>query len=124
MNKRLTYNIENNVLFLFTKGDYSAQEFIDLLKTALNDSRLPQKFGVIVDARHSIADHTIADIKPIEDELNKWKENIVRLAIVVSTDLHFGITRQSSVYAEFANREVEPFRDMESAIDWVRKKTE
>jgi len=39
MDEKFTYKLQDNILFLNVEGDYSAQEFLDLLKIALNDSR-------------------------------------------------------------------------------------
>jgi len=122
MDGKLTYELQDNILYLKAKGDYSAQEFIELWKNALNDSLVPRRFGVVVDARHSKTSHRIADIKPIHDELRKWNERIARIAVVVQSDQHFGFTRQCSVYDELDGRDVNPFYEIESAIDWVNEK--
>jgi hypothetical protein len=122
MLKKLTYSIKDKIIFLKVEGSYSAIEFLDVLKRALNDSSVSNKFAIIIDARLSEADHRITDIQPIHAELRKWTKRIVCIAVVVQSDLHFGLTRQASAYDEFDGRETEPFRTIESAIDWVNKK--
>lgn len=122
MDATLTYRLQDNILFLKAKHDCTVQEFFELLKIALNDPRLPLRFGIIIDARHCEFCPRIADLKQIHDELKKWYERIARMAVVVQSTLHFGFTRQCSVYAEFEGQEINPFYKIESAISWVNEK--
>jgi hypothetical protein len=121
MDTKLTYRLQDNILFLIAEGDYSAKEFLELLKEALNDPGVPRRFGIVIDARNSETSHRIADIKPIHDELKKRNERIARIAVVVQSALHYGFTRQYSVYAESAGQEINPFYGIESAITWVNE---
>jgi hypothetical protein len=122
MDTKLIYRLQDNLLFLIAEGDYSAREFLELLKDALNDPRIRRRFGIVIDVRNSEIRHRIADIKSIYDELKKWNERIARIAVVVQSALHYGFTRQYSVYAEFAGQEINPFYRIEPAIDWVNEK--
>jgi len=122
MDTKLTYRLQDNILFLIAEGDYSAKEFLELLKDALNDPRIPQRFGIIIDARHSAICSQLADLKWIHDELKKWNEQIARIAVVVQSALHFGFTRQYSVYAESEGQEINPFYRTEPAIAWINEK--
>jgi hypothetical protein len=122
MDASLAYRLQDNIIFLKIEDDCSVQEFYELLKNALNDPRLPRRFGIIIDARHSAICPRIADLKQIHDELKKWYERIARMAVVVQSALHFGFIRQCSVYAEFEGQEINPFYKIEPAISWVNEK--
>jgi hypothetical protein len=73
MDATLTYRLQDNILFLKAKHDCTVQEFFELLKIALNDPRLPLRFGIIIDARHSAICPRIADLKQIHDEYASGK---------------------------------------------------
>ncbi len=122
MDTKLVYRLQGNILFLIAGGDYSAIELFELLKDALNDPRIPRRFGIVLDARNYEASHQIADIRPIYDELQKWNERIVRIAVIVQSALHYGSTRQYSAYAESTGQEINPFYRIEPAIAWVNEK--
>jgi hypothetical protein len=122
MDTKLIYRLQDNILFLIAEGNYSAREFLELLKDALNDPRVPRRFGIVMDARNYETSHRVADIKPIYDELKKWNKRVVRIAVVVQSALYFGFTRQYSVYAESEGQEINPFYRIEPAIVWVNEK--
>jgi hypothetical protein len=124
MSEKLIYWFKDNILNLKTEGDYSAKDFLELLKKALNDPLVPEKIAILVDARLSEANHSITDIQPIKYELMKLRERIVGIAVVVQSDFHFGFTRQASAYSEIDGWETKPFRDIKSAREWLIKRVE
>jgi hypothetical protein len=120
--KRLSYKFEDNILFLKVKGDYSEEEVIQLIKKAMNDTSIPERFPVLVDARLSEVKHKINEQEKIRKEFAEWLEKVMCSADVVQSDLHFGLSRQLSVFEEFEGREAEAFREMEPALAWIKEK--
>ncbi|MFC1535253.1 hypothetical protein ACFL7M_18040 [Thermodesulfobacteriota bacterium] len=120
--RSIPYRIQDNILFLKAESDYSAEEFLDLLKKALNDPGIPKRFTILIDARFSEAKHRIEEIEPIFAELRKWGKRITHVAVIVQSNLHFGLTRQAAFYTGHAGQETMPFREIESAMGWIKEK--
>ena len=122
MQARLSYKFEDSMLFLKVGGEYSIKEVIQLVRKAMNNAGSPERFPVLIDARLSEVTHNLDDLELISKEFSKLREKIICTAVVVQSDLHFGLARQLSVYDEFDGRETEAFRKMEPALAWVKKK--
>ena len=42
-----------------------------------------------------------------------------KCAVLVSTDIHYGLSRMGSVFSESYGAEVNVFRDIKEALDWL-----
>jgi len=119
MNNNLSYRVERDILYLQIKGQNTIDDILGLYERAFADKSTPQKVSIIVDARSSETVSSNEDIERFVNGLRKFSQRIIRQAVVISTDRQFGDTRQASFFAEFDDYEVQPFREVELAIEWI-----
>lgn len=121
---KLSYRMERKTLNIQLGDDNSIKELLKLFDEAFKSPATPDRVAILIDARSSRVNWSDRDIRRIVAELNKWAERIVCGAVVVSTDLPFGATRQLAAYAENRGWNWEPFREIESAKEWLTEKLE
>ena len=119
MNNNLSYWVERDILFLQIKGKNKVDDILGLYETAFADKSTPAKVSIIVDARFSGNQNNEEEKIRFTDGLRKYSLRIIQQAIVVSKDSQFIDIRQTSSYSKSDGYEVQSFREIESARDWV-----
>ena len=116
----LTHQIDRdcNVMFTTAEGPITLQDIC----VHLEEERVQGGLGCaeLIDARSASSAVTREDVHTLVALLRKWSElyELGPTAVVVSTDLAFGMLRMLDILVEeFCV--VQPFRDMEMAQRWL-----
>jgi hypothetical protein len=103
-------------------GKYEPDDVIKTFESALNDPKCPNPASLLVDVRRSetLATAEISDIRRVAEYVGPFARRVGgRVAVVASSDVHFGLSRLGSVYTETVGVEAQVFRDVESAVSWL-----
>ncbi len=118
----VTYEFQGDLLKIELVGKYEPDDVITTFMAAMNDPQCPRPATLLVDVRRSetLATAAVADIRRVAEYVGPYAARVGgRLAVVASSDVHFGLSRLGSVYSEGVGVEAQIFRDPESAIAWL-----
>lgn len=119
----VVHSIHGNLLKLELIGQYQPDDVIAAFMAAINDPNCPNPVALLVDVRKSetLASAAVADIRRVAEYLGPFAKRVGgRVAVVASSDVHFGLSRLGSVYSESVGVEAQVFRDLETAVAWLQ----
>ena len=119
----VTWSLDGDLLRLNLEGHYQPTDIIDAFLSALADRRCPPEVSLLLDTTgsQSLDVRSSGQIRHVAEYLGPYRERIRRrCAIVVSTDLHFGLSRMGSAYSESVGVDARVFRSTAEALEWLR----
>lgn len=119
MSGELAYHISGRVHWITLYGRYSVRAPLNALIRALRDPDAILPARILVDARESNTSHTASEVHMVVEELTPWAPSIDRIAVVASSDLHYGLARMGSILGEGAGVESSVFREYSDALDYL-----
>ena len=118
----LTYSIERELVTVFAEGSFEVGDVLAAFSKIRSefDSSLPLQILIVDQA---------SDFEPKREEVQElargWSEIFrgvpVRIALLVEKDIHYGLGRMASVYAEQHNLPFDVFRHSLDAMQWLSK---
>ena len=121
----VTYKLKGDLLKMELVGENVPDDVIATFEKAVNDPLCPNPVSLLVDVRQSqtLELQPVPEIRRVAEYLGPFRARIGgRAAVVASSDVHFGLSRLGSVYSETVGVEVQVFRDLESAVNWLATK--
>ncbi|HEX2853771.1 MAG TPA: hypothetical protein VHO24_11075 [Opitutaceae bacterium] len=111
-------DVPHRVVFSQGTGVFTHGDFIGHMEALQKNPAFNPDFSQVVDCR----DIGLLDLK--NDQLRDLAAQSIfslraRRAFVVSTELHFGMSRMFAAYRELAGQQVAVFKDMPSALQWL-----
>jgi hypothetical protein len=103
----------------------SVRENTDVLKAwdAINaDVRIEPGSGLLIDNKQSSFNVPGDAVEQLAQELKRRLPKIKTVAILVSSNLHFGMARQFQTLADDA-LDIQVFRDLDTARRWLAERT-
>lgn len=117
------YSFHGDLLKIELVGQYQPDDVITAFMNAMNDPKCPNPAALLLDVRQSetLASAAVADIRRVAEYVGPFAARVGgRVAVVASSDVHFGLSRLGSVYSEGVGVEAQVFRDVESAVAWLK----
>lgn len=113
----------DKVVFAVFEGTVTTEEFWSYRSELANDPAWKPGFDQLVDVR-KISDEvvTVEETRSLAggaSEAIHPRLGDGKLAIVVATDLHYGIARMYEVQSGDSPRPVQTFRDIAPALEWL-----
>ena len=118
----VTYSIKSHLLLMEASDEYPASELPRTFLAALSDPACPPKVALLLDVRgsRSLAKRTVEEIRAVAYFLGPYAERIGgRCAVVVGSEVQFGLGRMGSVHTETVGVKAEIFRDMKPGLEWL-----
>jgi hypothetical protein len=118
----LTYSIENELTTVIAKGAFSVRDVHASFAKIRSefDGAMPLKI-LIVD-RGSEFDPSQKEVQELAKGWGDiFRDVPVRIALLVDKDLHYGLGRMASVYAEQHDVPLDVFRHSLDALQWLSK---
>jgi hypothetical protein len=117
------YSIDSDIVVFQTSGEYGPDELRATLRAALADPALPAKPLILVDIRGSISIQ-----KRSASEIAETARFVAalsaqfgpRLALVVDSDVAYGLMRIAAVHAAQGGVDIQVFREFEPARAWLQ----
>ena len=116
------YELTADLLRLIAEGDYEVDEVTGTFERALTDPKCPDPVSVLLDVRRStsLEKRTPEEIARIVAPLQPHADRIGRrCAVLAASDVHYGLGRMGSVFAEEIGVEARIFREEEPALVWL-----
>jgi hypothetical protein len=118
----LSYSIERELVTVIAEGSFSVDEVLATF------SRIRSEFGGSAPLQILIVDQA-SEFEPNREEVQElargWGRIFrgvpVRIALLVEKDIHYGLGRMASVYAEQQNLPFDVFRHSLDAMQWLSK---
>ena len=115
MSGKVGYELSGRHLVVRVEGSYSIQQLLGALVSGLEALEQEVRALVLIDARASTAARPTADVRAAGVALAAMASRIERLAIVVGSEVHFGLARMASMFAGEVGASSEVFRDLTEA---------
>ena len=119
MTDGLRYEIDGRLITLFLKGNYTVDQLLGLVESALAEVSLPERAMILIDGRESEVDRTTPEVRRIVEAYGVWAPKIERVAVVTGSDAHFGMMRMAEVLSEEKDFDGRVFRSLEPALKWL-----
>lgn len=123
----VTWTLDGDLLRMSLEGHYQPTDIIDAFVSALADGRCPPEVSLLVDTTRSqsLDTRSPAQIRRVAEYLGPYRNRIRgRCAVVVHTDLHFGLSRMGSAYSDTVGVDARVFRSTAEAMDWLGARAE
>jgi len=125
MNNELTYRFEDEIILIKGNGDYSLNAVYELIGEVIQEAETLEKISILYDARGATAGRSNTEVRQfVSDIASHWPGRIHSLATVVSSDDRHALARLGSLYAKVKGCEVEYFRDIKAAKQWIAETIE
>src|SRR5262245_38716971 len=123
----VTWSLDEDLLELNLEGHYAPTDIIDAFLTALADPRCPQELALLLDTTRSesLEKRSPREVRHVAQYLGPYRKRTRgRVAVVVGSDLQFGLSRMGSAYSDSVGVDARGFRARDEALDWLRKTEE
>jgi hypothetical protein len=118
----LTYSIERELITVIAEGSFRVGDVLAAF------AKIRSEFSSSVPLQILILDHG-SEFEPNREEVQEmtqgWGEIFrgvpVRIALLVEKDIHYGLGRMASVYAEQHDLPFDVFRHSLDAMQWLAK---
>jgi len=118
----LTYSIEKEFTTVIAEGSFSVGQVLETF------SKIRSEFDGSRPLQILIVDHG-SEFEPSREEVQElakgwsaiFRDIPVRIALLVDKDIHYGLGRMASVYAEQHDLPLDVFRHSLDAMQWLSK---
>lgn len=117
----VSYHLNEDVVEMTLNGTSAIEDVIKTFHEALDDTKTPEEFVLLLDVRKStsLATRPTSEIIKVAEYLGPFQDRVKRCAVLATENIHFGLSRLGAVYSETAGVMTSVFRDKEEAIDWL-----
>lgn len=116
----MDYHHEDNLIIMTVRGNTPVEKIIATFEQALADPATTLPARILVDASRSTAVRTNAEVEQFSTALSSWKQNIAKISIYVTSELHYGTMRMGTAYSTLSSFDVSPFRTYEEALAFLK----
>ncbi|MBI1371862.1 MAG: hypothetical protein GC159_03760 [Phycisphaera sp.] len=115
---------DEGIMYVTRSGAIDTQDEIAALDARKADPDFRPGLGVLVDCRDVKPDDSVEVIHYLAKHANQHAERLRcgAVAIVVSTDVEFGMARMYEMLTEATHPHTEVFRDPDAALAWLRER--
>ncbi len=117
----IRYEIDGEVLIIRQNGVTDPVLIAETLAAALADAKLLPKSHLLWDATDAPAQASADKMKAFVRSFDEMPQLSGRIAMLVATDLQWGVSRMFSVYAEDAGSTAAVFYEADEAMRWLRE---
>jgi len=118
----ISYKLEDQLLIITTEGDFQPQDLQATFKQVFSDPDFKPGIKILVHDLDSVFVPTPQQIetgaKNIEEIIKKFS---TKMAIVVSSDVNYGMGRMMEIFCEQRDMDVRVFKELENAKIWLEE---
>jgi hypothetical protein len=120
MDMPITYSFVHHAIWLKVRGDALPQEFSEAINQALADEEFRVARPLVFDLQYYTRSPSTGDIRARVKFLEGLGEKISStVVVIVSSTLHYGLSRMFKIIAEQNGVKVEIFKEEDKAIEWL-----
>lgn len=116
------YSIREGLLTMELIGIYESRDVIRRFLDAMSDPECPSPVALLVDVSRSetLATRPAGEIRMVAEFLGPYADRIGgRVAVVASSDVHYGLSQMGAVHSERAGVAARVFRSTDGALRWL-----
>lgn len=116
------YTISGRLLHLYLEGTYAPGDVVTTFDRALEDPALPMDARLVIDVRQSdvFQNRETADIQRVAEAFRPRAHRVGgRCAMLVSSQVQYGVARMGAAFAEARAVEARVFTDLGEALAWL-----
>jgi hypothetical protein len=120
----VSWEIRGSILIVALVGDYSFDEPVQAVTSAISDPNFHPGTSLLIDARLSKTNRNSEDFRERAIWMNTLREKGLssRFAMVISSHTHqFGMARMAATHLDLTGLELEIFKDMDEALLWLSR---
>ena len=118
----VTYTLRSGLLTVKPSGEYTPADFIAAFHAGIDDPDCPTPVALLLDMRESVsfASRSVAEIRGAAEHVGPYADRVGgRVAVLVGSDVQFGLARMGSVFTEGVGVVAEVFREEARALLWL-----
>lgn len=116
----ISYILEDQILIIRTEGEFQPEDLQKTFSMVFSDPGFKAGIKILVHDLDSVFVPTTqqleAGAKNIENIMKRFS---AKMAIVVSSDVNYGMGRMMEIFCEQRNIDVKVFRDFDIAKNWL-----
>lgn len=116
----MKYRIEDRIIIITLVGLYSIEELLALTRKALDDPDAKKPAMILVDASLSKTVRNTAEMESVATIFSGWKDEIGKVAIFVTSEVHYGLVRMGTAFSSYSSFDIAPFRSYEEALAFLK----
>ena len=114
---------EHKLIVLCNYGTTSVEEIMEVSQNLRSDPNYSPTYDAILDNSHFEQAYTSEEIRKLADQRDRSYILPIRLAIIATKDVVFGMSRMYEIMTDGENPvTIGVFRDTDSALQWLNKK--
>jgi hypothetical protein len=117
----ISYELDDQILVIKTEGDFQPKDLQDIFEKIFSDLAFQPGLNILVHDLDSVFIPTSKQIevgaKNIENLLKKFS---TKMAIVVSSDVNYGMGRMMEIFSAQRGTDVKVFKEIDSAKAWLK----
>ena len=118
----ISYELEDQLLIIKTEGEFQPRDLDETFKKILADPDFKPGINILIHDLDSVFIPTSKQIetgaKNIENLMKKFSS---KMAIVVSSDVNYGMGRMMEIFSEQRGLDVKVFKEFKTAKLWLIK---
>jgi hypothetical protein len=118
----ISYELDGQLLIINTKGDFQPEDLQNTFKKVFSDPDFKPGIKILIHDLDSVFVPTSKQIeagaKNIEHIMKKFS---AKMAIVVSSDVNYGMGRMMEILCEQRDIDMKVFKDLEVAKRWLKE---
>jgi len=118
----VTYSFEGRLFRLKCSGNHTPEDVKTAFVKALKDQDFPKDAALLMDMSQSesFGQRTDDEIRSVAQFPAPWIEKIGnKCAVLVTSDLFYGLSRMGAVFAEAVGIDAQVFRNVDEALEWL-----
>jgi hypothetical protein len=116
----LSWEVGEHFLILTVVGEVDNADFLQVFGELSQSGVLEPGAPLLVVDEEAAFDADHQEVKEAAQILADFSELLGRIAVVVATDLQFGVGRMIASYAASSGVEIQLFKDRAEAEEWLR----
>jgi hypothetical protein len=118
----ITYGFVHDAIWLKVRGDALPQEFSEAIDNAMADEQFIVNRPLVFDLQYYSRSPSTGDLRSRVMYLKTLENKISgTIIVIVSSTLHYGLTRMFEVFAEQNGLKVEIFKEEDKARQWLER---
>jgi predicted HAD superfamily phosphohydrolase YqeG len=118
----ITYELKDQLLTIRTQGDFEQTDLSKMIHEIFKDPVFEPGIKILVHDLDSVYIPTSQDIETGAKNMEQFmKKFSAKLALVVSSNVNFGMGRMLETYCESRDINVKVFKDLEKAHQWLEE---
>jgi hypothetical protein len=117
----ISYKIEDQFILIQTEGNFKPSDLNDTFTKIFSGSDVKPGVKILLHDMDSVYTPTSQDIESGVRNIEYFMKNICsKMAIVVSSDVNYGMGRMMETFCEQRDMSVRVFKDMDQAKQWLK----